>query len=148
MKFSRILVPIDGSETSWVALDKAIDLAREHNARLRVIEVVDLGPVFRATITAQSLVDIQTAIIRDCERDLARAVELAQKAGVTAETALINASERHISTEIVEEAERWHADLIMMGTHGRHGLERFFLGSVAEGVARAATVPVLLIRSA
>lgn len=46
----------------------------------------------------------------------------------------------------MEEAERWGAELIVMGTHGRHGLQHLWLGSVAEGVVRSSPVPVLLVR--
>ena len=55
--------------------------------------------------------------------------------------------DRRIATAIVEEAAAWGADLIVIGTHGRRGFEHLVLGSVAEGVVRRATVPVLLIRS-
>ncbi len=146
--FKRILVPIDGSDTAWVALNKAIDLAKDQGARLRIIEIVDLGPLFRASLSGVNLADIEQAIIQDCQKDLARAESLARAAGIVPETALIEGSGRRISDEIADDASRWSADLIVMGTHGRHGIERFVLGSVAEGVARTATMPVMLIRSA
>jgi nucleotide-binding universal stress UspA family protein len=60
---------------------------------------------------------------------------------ITIETLKQSASEA-----IASDAETWGADLIVIGTHGRRGLRRLFLGSVAEGVARAAATPVLLIR--
>lgn len=145
--FTRILVPIDGSDTAWAALNKAIELAKDQHAALRIIEIVDLGPLFRASISGANLADIEKAIIQDCKRDLARADALARSAGLTPETALIEGSGRRISSDIIDEAERWSADLIVMGTHGRHGIERFVLGSVAEGVARSAPVPVMLIKS-
>ncbi|HYL23144.1 MAG TPA: universal stress protein [Burkholderiales bacterium] len=53
---------------------------------------------------------------------------------------------RHIPEVIVKEAERWPADLLVIGTHGRRGLNRFLLGSVADGVLRRSSVPVLLVR--
>src|SRR5581483_754195 len=126
--------------------NKAIELAKDQNAELRIIEIVDLGPLFRASLSGANLADIERAIIQDCKRDLSRAEALARSAGITPETALIEGS-RRVSSEIVDDAERWSADLIVMGTHGRHGIERFVLGSVAEGVARSASVPVMLIRS-
>lgn len=144
--FQRILAPIDGSETAWRALEVAIRLASDQRALLRVIEVVDLGPVYRALGSGVDVSAIEQAILQACESDLARAFDQAAQAGVNVETALIQGSGRRISSEIVDEADRWKADLIVMGTHGRHGLERLILGSVAEGVARSALTPVLLIR--
>ena len=61
--------------------------------------------------------------------------------------ALVDAGERRVAQAIIEEAERRRADLIAMGTHGRRGVQHFMLGSVAEGVIRQATIPVLLLRS-
>jgi nucleotide-binding universal stress UspA family protein len=70
------------------------------------------------------------------------------KAGVRTETRLLDLDEQgqRISERIANEAVAWPADLIVLGTHGRRGMDRLMLGSVAEGVARAATVPVMLVR--
>jgi nucleotide-binding universal stress UspA family protein len=70
----------------------------------------------------------------------------AREAGVHAETALIKTEGRRVAAVIVEEAEGASSDLVIMGTHGRRGVEHLLLGSVAEGVVRRATVPVLLLR--
>jgi nucleotide-binding universal stress UspA family protein len=78
-------------------------------------------------------------------RVLDRAVAVARKAGVEAEAALLEGEER-VSGLIAEEARRAKADLIVVGTHGRRGLDRLLLGSVAEGVARSASTSVLLVR--
>jgi nucleotide-binding universal stress UspA family protein len=59
---------------------------------------------------------------------------------------LLESDAKRLSSLIVEEAQRWGADLIVVGTHGRRGLEGIWLGSVAEGVARTAPVSVLLVR--
>ena len=69
-------------------------------------------------------------------------------AGVAVETTLITIDtlKKRIPEVIAEDAETWPADLIVIGTHGRRGLARLFLGSVAEGVARVASKPVLLVR--
>lgn len=63
-----------------------------------------------------------------------------------ATTALVTADKGSIASNLLAEAEKWHADLIVMGTHGRRGLGRVVIGSVAESVLRAATLPVLLVR--
>ena len=69
------------------------------------------------------------------------------RSGATVETALLEASGERIASVIEGEARHWQADLIVIGTHGRSGLSRLLLGSVAEGVARSAPVPVLLVRA-
>ena len=81
------------------------------------------------------------------ERALAQAGEKVRLAGMTPDTALHEAKGERIAKVIEDEAKRWEADLIVIGTHGRSGLSRLLLGSVAEGVARSAAVPVLLVRA-
>jgi nucleotide-binding universal stress UspA family protein len=76
---------------------------------------------------------------------LDRAAEQARRAGIATAAALLEEDGR-IPDVIVAESRRWPADLIVMGTHGRHGVDHLLLGSVAEGVVRLASVPVLLIR--
>jgi len=144
--FQRILVPIDGSQTAFRALDVAIELAKQQNALLRVVEVVDLGPLYRASTSGVNIAEIEKAMLQSCQSDLNQATARATRAGVNLETSLIEGSGRRISNDIVDEAQRWKADLIVIGTHGRHGLQRLVLGSVAEGVARTAPAPVLLVR--
>ena len=78
------------------------------------------------------------------EEALARAEGIAERAGVKRTTARV-ASDGGVGPTIVREAQRWTADLIVVGTHGREGIKRLLLGSVAEAVARAAEVPVLLV---
>ena len=79
------------------------------------------------------------AVLKDAEKASAGS-------GVEVTTILVNAGARRIATAIVEEGEACGADLIFIGTHGRKGFEHLVLGSVAEGVVRRATVPVLLTR--
>ena len=87
-------------------------------------------------------------MVREEGNDLLNSVaSLAGQAGVDAETAMLEAGRRQCSKAIANEARRWEADLIVMGTHGRIGVARLVLGSVAEGVVHIAPVPVLLVRS-
>ena len=90
--------------------------------------------------------DLDQALRQQGELVLWEAAERAGAYGVTATTALIEAGERRVAAAIVDEAASAGADLIAMGTHGRRGVEKLLLGSVAEGVARRAGVPVLPIR--
>jgi nucleotide-binding universal stress UspA family protein len=83
------------------------------------------------------------------EKILAVARETAQKAGLEAESTLMETETptQHVAETIAKEASRWPADVVVLGTHGRRGFERMLLGSVAEGMARRSPVPVLLIPS-
>ncbi|HET7877050.1 MAG TPA: universal stress protein, partial [Methylomirabilota bacterium] len=76
----------------------------------------------------------------------AKAGARAREAGVAVEPALLESDGRRVAAVVVDEARWWEADLIVVGTHGRRGLDRLLLGSVAEGVVRAAPVTVLLVR--
>ena len=141
--YQRILAAVDGSETSLLALHEAFKLAKEGRGRLRLVYVVDVMPHGVAMTDPETL---RQAIREEGNGILRAAVEMAQEAGVEPETALLEANWRHFSQTIVSEAKDWQADLIVMGTHGRTGLLRLVLGSVAEGVIHRTPVPVLLIR--
>lgn len=145
--YQRILVPIDGSETSERALQEAIRLAHPA-ARLLLLHVVE--EIYTLGTEGYDFVDydaLQQATREMGERMLAQAAEKVRQAGKEPETALLDTSGTRIATVIETEAKRWKADLIVIGTHGRSGLSRILLGSVAEGVVRIASVPVLLIRA-
>lgn len=139
--FKRILVPVDGSETANFALQEALKFAREQGARVYLVHAYE--QVLHTGMEGN--IDL-TEVIRTEGADLlAQAEAKARAAGVEVSTALIDAAARRIATAVAEEAARLPADLIMMGTHGRRGFEHLVLGSVAEGVVRRATLPVLLI---
>lgn len=145
--YRNILVAIDGSHTSELALHEAISLAKAFSAKLRIVHVVDtvnlnLGSEFPDPDAVWS------AMRQGGEALLARAQAVTREAGVAAETRLIEIDTlgRRIPEAIAEEAQAWPADVIVIGTHGRRGVSHLFLGSIAEGVARVASTPVLLIR--
>jgi len=139
--YKRILVPVDGSQSSAAALTEALKLAKEQGARVCLVHVYERVK----HVVTEGVVDLTPSLRRQGEQLLAEALRQAHKAGVKATVALVAAGSRRISAVIVEQATAERADLIAMGTHGRRGFERLILGSVAEGVARRATVPVLLL---
>ena len=145
--FKRILVAVDGSDTAEQALLEAINLAKEHQAQLRIVHAVDIVNLNLAT-EFPNPAEITDAMIKGGREILRKAEAVARGAGVAVETRLIEIDTlRHrIPEMIAADAEAWPADLIVICTHGRRGLSRLFLGSVAEGVVRVATKPVLLIR--
>jgi nucleotide-binding universal stress UspA family protein len=145
--YRRILVPIDGSETSARALQEALKLA-DRETQLRLLYVLEETYLLDAEGYAYIDYDALQKALRDTgERALAAAAEKVRRSGAKAETALFEAKGERIAALIASDARDWKADLIVLGTHGRSGLNRLLLGSVAEGVARAASVPVLLVRA-
>jgi nucleotide-binding universal stress UspA family protein len=146
--YRRILVPVDGSATSKVGLRHALGLAKDQRARVRVLNVLDemaLVPMMEGYPAADmtKLIDSMKA---SGQKALDEAVVLGRKAGIDADVAMIEARGRAVSHAILEDAKKFRADLIVMGTHGRRGLNRLLLGSDAERVLREAPVPVLLVR--
>ena len=145
--FKRILVAVDGSTTSDQALQEAIKLAKEINAQLRIVHVVDTMSVSLDTEFPDPLLFSQT-MIANGQSILRNAAAQAKQAGIPAETHLIEIQTmgHRIPEAIAADAESWSADLIVICTHGRKGLSHLLLGSVAEGLMRIAQKPVLLIR--
>ena len=145
--FERILVPVDGSELSALALPVAADLARRYNSSLTLLHVVPPPVVIYA----------ESAVVYDAQDERAQAqaagqsiLEQAQKVLDYTNTQLVrldNAGYRNTAQAIADEVGREGASLVVMGSHGRSGLEHFFLGSVAEGVVRRVEVPVMLVRA-
>ncbi len=144
--FQRILVPVDGSSTSGRALQAAINLARDQRAQLRLVSVVD---EINFNLESEHVMNEFVEAVRKSGRAiLDRAAATAGAAGVQAETGLLEIETlgHHVADVIIDEARRWSADLIVIGTHGRRGVSHLLLGSVAEKVVHIAAVPVLLIR--
>lgn len=144
--YKKILVPVDGSETSTRGLSEAISVAQGDGGKLCLVHVVNelvLDYSYGAGPGGSSLVDslreIGNAILRQAE-------ETVRKVGVPVESVLLECVGGPAADSIVAQAKEWHADLIVMGTHGRRGLRRFAMGSDAEAVVRESPVPVLLVR--
>ncbi len=147
--YCRILVPIDGSATSNLALKEAIKLATDQHSSLRLVHVVDLTLAYSDAAAPYAL-QYQKALEAEGQKLVADCSAIVRDAGIKFDTAslVIDVIGQHIYDAIEEEAKRWGADLIVIGTHGRRGVRRLFLGSVVEGLARVSSKPVLLIRGA
>lgn len=144
--YSRILVPIDGSGCSLKGLAEALKLAGAHKARIKLLNVVNeliREPALAPAEYQQHLI----ASMREAGKaTLAEAQAMARREGVDVEVQLVETIGGRASDCIVEAATQWHADLIVMGTHGRRGMSRLAMGSDAESVVRSTPVPVLLVR--
>jgi len=135
--YRNILVPTDGSRGSATAAGHAIDLASQYDATVHALHVVDDGGI--TTIGRQ---DIQRHLRERGERLVEAVHDRAEKRGVDCETAVVSGSPPE---RIVQYAREEDVDLVVVGTHGRTGLRRYLLGSVAERVVRTAPVPVLTL---
>jgi nucleotide-binding universal stress UspA family protein len=146
--YQHILVPLDGSAPSQRALDEAIRLAKAVGAKLRLLHVIDELAMF-AGVEAYggSSAGTLQAMRAAGEKVLAAAVDRAREGGVEADTKLTDNFAGALVDQVAEEVKAWPADLIVLGTHGRRGVPRLFLGSDAEQIVRLATVPVLIVRS-
>ena len=147
--FRRILVAVDGSPASELALDEAVRLASTVFARLRLVHVIDDFVWANGVESANVyLDDVVPRMRRAGEQLLAQALQKPLAAGVEADSELIVGPAGRICEVIAEEATRWNADLVVTGTQGRRGVDRLLLGSDAEQIVRHAPVPVLLVRAA
>lgn len=145
MSFEHILVPVDGSDTSYAAVDKAVELAQAFNSKVTVVQVLALDPYIAAEyITAAQTNDLieraRTSILKTLEEAKAKFAT----AGINVETQLLEG--QVIYSEIVKAAQDLNSDLIVIGSHGRTGFKKMFLGSVAQSILGHANVPVLVIR--
>lgn len=143
--YRKILVPIDSSPTAALGLREAIRLAKDQNAALRVVHVVDKMAIIGVAEAGMNPRPVLAKLARSGRAILDAARRSAKKAGVEAETVLREPLTKRVADEVLREAKKWRADLIVMGTHGRRGVRRLVLGSDAEQIVRQADVPVLLL---
>ncbi|KTC78040.1 universal stress protein [Legionella brunensis] len=147
MIYHHIMVAVDRSNASNLALLEAIRLTKDQQAKLRIIYVIEEAIVK----TTDGRVDFDTLwnAYKEEEQDILKIInEQVKKSSVDFETYLVELkhSKTSLAKKIAAEAHLWPADIMVLGTHGRHGVNRFRFGSVAESVVRIATMPVLLIR--
>lgn len=145
MSYQHILVPIDGSETAFLAVDQAVQFAKAFGSKITVIDVLMLDPYIadeyiRTGKTNDLIERARTYLLKNLEQ----AKQKFEAAGIAVETKLLEGES--VKEQIIKGAEDLHADLIVMGSHGRSGLKKFILGSVAQGVLNETTLPVLIVR--
>ena len=138
--YDEILVPTDGSPASDAALEHAVDLAAQYGARLHALYVVDGAA--DSTLEAGSEIVVE-ALQSEGETATQRVADAAANAGVDTTTTVTTGTAYQSIRDYVADNE---IDIIVMGTHGRKGLDRYLLGSVTERVVRTADVPVLTVR--
>ena len=146
--YKRILAPVDGSAISALGLREAVRFAKDQNARLRIIHIVDEIALVQYPETLDVTGKLLDTFINDGEKTLRDAVALAKRHGIKPEHVLYKNLSGTLADVILKEAKKWRADVIVMGTHEQSGIQHFFLGSDAETIARSTLLPVLLIHAA
>jgi len=153
--FSKILVPLDGSEYSMRALDIAIQLAKKFNSKITLIHVysVSVGPIvvpepttFSPSIPMMAPAEysrVAEAVRNAGMKILAEGAEKAKAEGIEVDTIL---REGHAVQEIVRAAQEGNFDLIVVGARGLSRIKEIILGSVSNGVIRNAPCPVLVTK--
>jgi len=145
--YKKILVAVDGSETSKLALAEAVRLGRASHSTVRAVYIVDSPAMlfdvgyYDPSELRKSFIEAGTALLADTAAALTQA-------GLTHETALVETEGvgEDVAAALQRDAAQWGADVVVIGTHGRRGLAHAMLGSVAEKFIRRATTPVLLVR--
>lgn len=137
--YDNILLPTDGSEGMEIVIEHAKELAKIHDATLHTLYVANTASLSDLPMES-SWEGVNSALQQQGER----AIDLVEDAvaGLSIETEIVEGSP---SKEIVSYASENDCDVIVMGTHGRSGVDRLLLGSVAERVVRSAPVPVLTV---
>lgn len=142
--FKRILLPTDGSQGAAEALNCATAIARKFASELDVVFVTEPPTMLTAPYSESVLMDALQATREEGENALAQATETAGQSGINQVKSTM--LEGHPAEQIVRYAREHQLDLIVMGTHGRRGINRLLLGSIAEEVVRTASMPVMTVR--
>jgi nucleotide-binding universal stress UspA family protein len=142
----KILVPVDGSETSTAGLNEAVKLAKIHGGQLCLMHIVNEFILDYTYAPGQYCENLLEALRKGGRSILDAAEADVQRQGIKPHCVLVESIGGVAADLILEQAIDWRADLIVMGTHGRRGIFRLALGSDAEQVVRAANIPVLLVR--
>lgn len=147
MSYQHILVPVDGSAISFSAVKHAATLAHRFNSQLSLISLIaedpftDVDFYYSSSIMKEYFIQAHA----NAEKTLKEAQEIAETLGIEPHIEIVKGS---VSAEgVVEAAQKAQADLIVMGSHGRKGFQKFLLGSFAQDVLSNTELPVLIIKA-
>ncbi|RLG82694.1 MAG: universal stress protein [Thermoprotei archaeon] len=140
--FNKILVPYDGSSYADKALEIACRFSKDYGSKVRILYVIDASHAW--VIVSGITLSLKEKLVSEAKKLLSKATEYAkEKYGIIVESKFRIG---HPANDIIEEAEEWGADLIIIGAKGISGLKRLLLGSVAEAIAHHANCNVLIVR--
>jgi nucleotide-binding universal stress UspA family protein len=140
--FRKILIATDGSETSQKASKMGVELAQKHGAQIVVVYVADTSRLGYLPDYIQYSGMIRELMLKEGKDATDQVEDLAKEEGVGCEKIIL---EGRPSDELLRLSNEAGVDLLVMGSVGRGGLDRFLLGSVAEKVTQHSKVPVLLV---
>ena len=145
--YKKILVPLDGSDLAEKVLPHAVALAKDSRAEVTLLTVVQLSLGFTAAkleAIPEAAAERKTALRAEALTYLEKIQRDLKEQGVPARPVTLDGD---VATQIIAYAEQEGFDLVAMATHGRSGIDRFVMGSIAEKVVRHTAKPVLLIRA-
>lgn len=145
--YSRILLPVDGSVPSQLALEEAIRLGTALHSAIRLVHVIDVWSLVASEAAASVYDTLFANACREGETLLGECAQKLRSAGIPVDTGLVDHPDAQVGECIIHQARDYHAELIICGTHGRRGIRRILVGSDAEYIVRHAVVPVLLVRA-
>ena len=149
--YQRIMVAIDDSFATSKVLATAVDMARKYGARLAICHALDetlFAHKMGEIMLANSVTAIERNLCSEAQSFVDQAAEVARSAGLTVDTRLIESEAKQVAEMLAEAANEWHADLLVVGSHDRRGIDRFFVGSVAELLVQKARTSLLLVHAA
>lgn len=147
--FRRILVPFDDADQAGRALAEAMPIARLAGGEVRLLSVFDEARYVSGFEPAAVIVDeIVPRARHDLDEALGKAAERLRREGVACSVRVVDAGGTSVASRVIQESEAWGADLLVVGSHVRRGVDRALLGSVAEDIVRGSPVPVLVVRAA
>ncbi len=139
VKFGKVLLAVDNSKYSDIAVQKAFSFAQKHNSKLVIISVIDITDEFFVQAP-----DVVNELIQKAKDHLLNIKEKAEENGIETEILI---REGRVHEEIQKEAIKQNADLIFMGSYGRTGLKKFFMGSAVEKVIGSTSIPLFVAKS-
>lgn len=148
--YQRIMVAIDEGFVTGKVFETAIAMARKFDAKLAICHALDERILSRHepdVMLPSSFGQVQVNLRNGAREFLEQAAEIARTAGVDVEIRLIESEESQVAKMLANAAIEWQADLLVVGSHGHRGVDRFFVGSVAEQLAHKTRTSLLLVHS-
>ena len=146
MAYQHILVPVDGSDTSLAVIKQAVELVKIFNAKITLVQVMTLDPYIAADYVTyghnNELIQRARSFIQE---NIDKAKEKFQAEGVEPETRLLEGES--IPLTIAKAVKELNVDLVVMSSHGRSGIKKLILGSVAQSLLSELEVPVLVVKA-
>jgi len=139
--FRSIVIATDGSENTWKAISYGIKIAKLSGATVHALYVMDTSSVSQSWTAGKEI--IYEILKKEGQKATSKVKECGGASDVEVKEVIL---EGHPSREIIDFAEDNEIDLIVMGTLGKTGLDKFLMGSVAENVVRNSKVPVMIVR--